>query len=170
MIVVIEDTHECGMTVGVRECVWMFLFSCLNKTIVRTTSCAAACSWTLILTNRRKMLIRTHSHTHRSCFHSWSRTCWLNTSGRNDVIKLGQFQVYFLPFFFFCQAGQTGEITAPLRLIRGKEREEEKCVCVRGQVSERGEKHKKKGRGGEKRRRKQDERGCQARCQHAGLI
>ncbi len=52
----------------------------------------------------------------------------------------------FIYLFIYCQAGQTGEITAPFSLIRGKEREEEKCVCVRGGVSERGEKHKDRER------------------------
>lgn len=153
------------LTSLVWQCVWMFLFSCLNKTIVRTTSCAAACTWTLILTKRRRIWIHTHSHT---LSHSLEHVGWTWVA----AMMSSNWDICFCSFSFARQGRQLRTLHhsgwSEARIGRRRN-----VFSVRGQVSERGEKHTEEGRGGEKRRRrgrKEGEGGCQARCQHAGLI
>lgn len=156
---VAEETRECGMTLWMSEwvSVWMFLFSCLNKTIVKTTSCAAACSWTPILTNRRRIWIHKHSQQLFplvvSNMLAWAWVAAMMSSNWERV-----FFFLFSNFFFFQGRADRLKSLQHSGWSQARKGEEETRVCVRGQVREGKEKKGGEKEDGEGDRKREDVR------------
>ena len=154
---VAEETRECGMTLWMSEC--LCGCSCSHvwtKPLLRplpVQRLAAGLPYWLIGGEFE------YTNTRSSCFHSWSRTCWLEHEWQQWCHQTGRGFFFFIFKLFFFQ-GRADRLKSLQHSgwSQARKGEEETRVCVRGQVREGKEKKGGEKEDGEGDRKREDVR------------